>query len=265
MRTVITILMLFFTIVDLTPLIFNFSLVQDPESAHLTHVLKSATTLRCLIYTAGTTVPMLIDVLSYFIHRDAFFLSARAALLIALLFPCVMIAVRDNPNRTDLFIILNAIQILWIAGALASGMTRSDATALRSYNCYLFYGVIGISQVLSPFAEVKGTAGEVLLILNIIFFTVGAIFVIWMFVSYIREIWWKSSFDDIKANEYLPLICITQIVIFIIAYAIVAIVFNLRYMQDAGQFVCSFGIIIASFVAVITTLLPGRIARSQVR
>jgi hypothetical protein len=264
MRTVITIIMLVLTLVDLTPFIFNFKLVQHPESARLTEVLASQVTLMCLVYMAATTVPMLFDVLLYIVHRDAFFISARAVLLIALIFPLVMIGMRHSTMRTDVFVVMNSIQSLWIAGALASGMTRSDAVSLKSYKCYVFYTLFGLSRVLSPFSERGGKLGLVLAVFSNIFFVAACVWVTWMCVTYLKEVWRRDNWQDIKANEYLPFICITQMCIYMISWGTVAIAFRVLYFQDANQFVCSFRVIIASFVAVITTLVPGRVARSQV-
>jgi hypothetical protein len=256
--------MLVLTLVEITPFIFNFKLVQHPEAAPLTEVLASEVTLMCFVYMAATMVPMFLDVLLYVVHRDAFFISGRAVLLIALIFPLVMIGMRRSAMRTDVFVVMNSVQPIWIAAALASGMTRSEAVSLKSYKCYIFYALFGSSRVLSPFSERKGRLGEVLADLSSFFFAAAGLTVIYMCATYIKEVWRKEDMTAIKANEYLPLICVTQMCFYMVSWGIVAIIFRVRFFQDSNQFVCSFRVIIASFVAVITTLLPGRVARSQV-
>jgi hypothetical protein len=258
--------LLAFTFLDLTPFIFDFEIIHD-KNAPLFHILQTQLSLVTFVFAAAAMTPLVVDVLCYVFHRDKFFLLERSILMISCVFPSVVAFVRTHSRAAEIFICLNNIQGVWMATALTNGMKKSESKFFRSSLCDIFFFLAAASQGLAPFAELKGEKGQYFVYVTNAFFAFGALLLIYMYVGYLRDMWIGASeaSKENRANEYLPLICSSVIIAFVFSYSGVLICYNLTYLQDMNQTVLCFIVFITCSVAIVTTLLPGRIARSQVR
>jgi signal transduction histidine kinase len=258
--------LLAFTFLDLTPFIFNYELIHNRD-CQLFNVLQTQLSLVTFVFAAASMTPLAVDVLCYVFHRDKFFLLERSILLVSCAFPSVLAIIRTHPRSAEVFVCLNSIQSVWSVAALANGMKKSDSKFFRSSLCDAFYFLAACNQGLVPFVELKGDKGLYFLYLSNIFFVFAVVLLIYMYIGYLRDMWIGASdvSKDVRANEYLPLICSSVILIFVVAFTGFVIGFNVTYLQDMNQTVLCFMIFITCGIAIVSTLLPGRIARTQVR
>jgi signal transduction histidine kinase len=258
--------LLAFTFLDLTPFIFNYELIHNHD-CQLYRVLQTQLTLVTFVFAAASMTPLAVDVLCYVFHRDKFFLLERSILLISCVFPSVLAFIRTHPRAAEVFVCLNNIQGVWSVAALSNGMKKSDSKFFRSSLCDMFYFLAACNQGLSPFVELKGDTGLYFVYVSNIFFVLAVLLLLYMYIGYLRDMWIGVSdvSKEIRANEYLPLICSTVILIFAFSYTGVIIGFSMTYIQDLNQEILCFSIFITCGIAIVSTLLPGRIARTQVR
>jgi signal transduction histidine kinase len=301
MKSIVVPLMVIFLFIDACPFIFNFTLVHD-TNAPVIRLLRSNEAVLPCVYSAATMVPMLVDVLSYGLHRDSFFIMERILLLIGCTFPIIVIVTRYSARCADIYVCMNAVQKIILATALVNGMSKSESKYFRKDYLVLMYLFGCISQCLMPYTELKGKIGDTFLIIYNVAFGLGVTMLLVMYMGYLRDVWFSnlnlrsflgccglgtrnSSLNDeshskmdaananddgeaastIKATEVLPLFCSTSVVFYVISYTIVVSIYEVHFYQDITLGPFAFTVIVASFIATVVTLLPARVARSQLR
>jgi signal transduction histidine kinase len=268
MNLVILVIVVITTLVDLTPFIFNFRLIHN-EDASLVDVVHTSQSLVCLMCLSAAATPLLVDVLCYVLHRDRFFLVERIILLIGCLMPIVIAWSRfadDRRQSADIFVCMLSIQTSWMSGALVNGLMQSNSKFFSPTLCNTVFLLGASAMALGPFWELKGRLGGAIFIAFYALYGVTLCMMFGMFIGYVREVWVGSSELSMenKSNEYLPLICCIVLIIYTLAYCILVAVCDISYMQDINQFEFDFLVCLGVIVAILATLLPGRIARSQI-
>jgi signal transduction histidine kinase/CheY-like chemotaxis protein len=254
------------TVAVVLPLLLNQRLIADYADCDLCTALASSEAVVPMTFCFATTVPMLVDVATYFLHKDSFYYLERLTLLCACNIPLLAIYLkRDSEMAGDVFICLYSAQPIWITVALFNGILQSKSKVWRPWRLYAVYTLVCISQGLTPYAEARNSTGRTLLALMNITFIIALVVYLFLFCSYLRQVIDHNEELVSSTNEYLPILCSSIVFAYSIAGMIGPSIFSFTYPEDMGQQGLNFYLLVTSMLTITTTLLPGRIARSQVR
>jgi signal transduction histidine kinase/CheY-like chemotaxis protein len=259
----LVVLPILFTILNILPLFVDVNIDPEIRSYKLHHALTSEGFKNVFMFSLALTVPMLVDVVTYFIHKDSYFLLERTILLLACDVPLVLLFAHRETSRPDLlFAAVTDIQTLWVYWILFRGAEKSTTQIWRRpYTIASFVG-FNISQMV-PYFQCQQPYGHNMYYAFNLFFTFAWILLSAAYIMYLRELWLRN--EEHSCREYLPLFCSTMLILFtgasVFPFNYWKVGTNYQYMNlDCLCFL----ILMDSFVTVVVTLLPGRIARLEV-
>jgi signal transduction histidine kinase len=256
------------SVVACLPLMLRIPLIRDESNCRLCEALDETAVTQAMIFAFATTVPMLVDVMTYFIHKDSFYYFERLTLLCACNFPLLITYLslqQDEIKAANVFICLYSAQSIWIGAALFNGLASSQSKIWKRWRLYVLFGLICISQGLTPFTQLQGKAGYGILCLTNVAFTLCIVAYLFMYCNYLRQVVDHNEELVSTTNEYLPILCATIMICYGIGASLPQQLYSVTYPEDVNKACLVFMLVMTSVLTVVTTLLPGRIARSRVR
>jgi hypothetical protein len=285
------------SLIDLVPLMFSIPLLHSHahggDNDRLIRALNSPQTEKCILFLFATTIPMMADCLGYFYHRDDFYYVERVIILLAFTIPLLVLLgmhadksasadgafTSDDYRIGDVLLCLMPITSVWTAGAMLSGVLKSQSAVWTSARVHCLFSIVCFVQALVPFTELRAGVGYPLLVVCNVGFIIGFLFVLYHYVWYLFTVWIKLPFVSrnkrgsgganggvgdhqiVYSSEYLPLLCSTMIVCYCIAFMAGSFAFNITFPRTIGSVALVFNLTLIGVVTIIVTLLPGRIAR----
>jgi hypothetical protein len=123
------------TLVNLIPCVYPAPKFDRGNAEEMRGLLQSDFYVRLIEFAFTIVVPMLVDVLSYYLHKDSFYYYERVILLMACPTPhCILFGLSRMPDIASIFAAWFCNQSIWISGPLVSGILQSKVigwSALR--------------------------------------------------------------------------------------------------------------------------------------
>jgi signal transduction histidine kinase/CheY-like chemotaxis protein len=236
--------------------------IGDVKSNNIDEALESSTFWSVYLVAVAVSLPMLVDVLTFVVHRDTFFFLERLLLLIACDVPVFLLRSFRNFHRPDiLFSSIVSIQAVWILFILFRGIQVSKSeiwTRRRVRACFICYV---ISQ-LQPYQNLAGVVGPLMLWLCSGCYFVAILLYLYIYIWYVKELWTNRS--EYSAREYMPLFCCTTILFYTVASVFPYFYWKFNVFQYLTIPSLTYMIMLNQSVLIFMTVLPGRIARAQI-
>jgi signal transduction histidine kinase/CheY-like chemotaxis protein len=274
------------SMIALAPLIFNLRLLHshtEQGTNRLIEALHSPQSGKNIMFLFATTVPMLADVLAFVFHRDSFFFFERVIILCAFIVPLIVLMSAPSFDTgsvgiDDIYLSLAPVQTIWSSVALLAGILTSQQTHIWTpTRVYTLLFIVCIVQALVPYTELPGNAGHSFLITCNFGFWLGFLHVLYHYVWYLVTVWSLVTADNaeastsaiiipkLSASEYLALLCSTMVVGYCVAFFVGSFLWEISFPHTVRVEALAYNLALIGAVTIIVTLLPGRIARSQVR
>jgi signal transduction histidine kinase/CheY-like chemotaxis protein len=255
------------TLIDLIPCLYPFKVFNEYalEADEIGELIGSTFYVRLIEFSFVIVTPMLLDVMSYYIHKDSFYYNERVILIFACPTPhCILYGLRLQPDVNAIMSSLIAIQSIWISGPLVSGILQSKILGWKEEYVKLVFGLFVFGH-LTPLFAMPAPVGDVLHgICATSYMTAYVVFALF-FLRYFRSILpYRNSKDDLPSSEHLPLLCILMLFFYqtalIISQSLWGTSFSFQYVTPDCL---AFLVVMSAAVCSICTIVPGKIARAQ--
>jgi signal transduction histidine kinase/CheY-like chemotaxis protein len=251
------------TLISIATLFFEKNTFEPQHETKLNDALASDQFWAVYLVALAITVPMMMDVCTYFVHRDTFYLVERLLLSITCNVPLIVLYSFRHHHRADLiFSVVNGIQAVWIIWILFWGLRKSVSPVWQRWYVFLSFITLNFSRIF-VFYEFKASVGLVFFYILTFMYVIAVVIFIYATTIYIRELWLNR--EEYSTREYVPLFCCVMVVCYSVTSVIPFAYWNIKFIAELPFSGLAYLVILNAFVVIVATLLPGRLARLEVR
>jgi signal transduction histidine kinase len=252
------------TLVNLIPCVYPAPKFDRGNAEEMRGLLQSDFYVRLIEFAFTIVVPMLVDVLSYYLHKDSFYYYERVILLMACPTPhCILFGLSRMPDIASIFAAWFCNQSIWISGPLVSGILQSKVIGWSALRVKVVFTMFMFAH-LSPLYSVPGAGSGLRTLCGLSYLASYIIFTVSM-IRYLISLWYhRNDRNELPSTEHLPLLCVLMLWF----YQTFIIIAMSTWGHDFGFFTVSEGllaylVVMSAAVCSICTILPGKIARAQ--
>jgi signal transduction histidine kinase/CheY-like chemotaxis protein len=252
------------TLINTFPFYINTAVNDEPHSHTLVNDLRNHSNQLwgILLFGIALTVPMMLDVVSYVVHKDSYYFIERLILLMGCDIPlALMYHFHMGPMAGVTFSSVIGIQSVWISYILFRGTQDSKCDAWKQTSLHVAYVCYSFAQF-QPYFLAAGPIGPAIVWTCSTIYYVAILLFLYAFVSYIRFLW--NNRADHSCREYMPLFCGAMIIGFTFASIFPYFYWQLSNFETLDIAGVTYYLLLNQIVAVLMTVLPGRIARLEV-
>jgi signal transduction histidine kinase/CheY-like chemotaxis protein len=254
-----------FSVIAVLPILLRIPLIKDAD-CQLCDALRSPEVIQAMIFTFASSIPMLVDVGTFFVHKDSFFFFERVIILAACNIPMLVTYLQRNREAAaDVYVCLSSAQLVWIAAALFNGILTSQSKIWKRWRIYTVFLLGCVSQGLTPYTQL-GSVSQAMLWITDAAFLACFVFYLVMYCMYLKQVFERKREEtESSTDEYLPVLCSTILILYAIGQSLTIFIYHVVYPEDVNRTGLTYVFLMTSVLTILTTLLPGRIASSRVR